>query len=167
MNIIDNISFCKKIGLFMNLIFRMIALLLTSFFKPGLSIDKPKNMLRLRVLPNDIDINLHMNNGRYLTICDLTRVDMFIRTGLAKTMIKEKWIPVISEHTMKYKKGLKLFQKYTVKMEVTGWDEKSFKMLHTFIVRERVVAEGTSLGVIVSKTGVVSPENVMKKVAGG
>ena len=148
----------------MNLILRMMALLIKSFFKERLPIEKPKNSLCLRVLPNDIDINLHMNNGRYLTICDLTRVDMFIRTGLAKTMIKEKWIPVISEHTMKYKKGLKLFQKYTIKMEVTGWDEKSFKMLHTFIVGERVVAEGTSCGVILSKTGVIPPEKVIKKV---
>ena len=96
----------------MNLILRMIALLMKSPFKPRLPIEKPKNSLHLRVLPNDIDINLHMNNGRYLTICDLTRVDMFIRTGLAKTMVKEKWIPVISEHTMKYKKALKVFQKY-------------------------------------------------------
>ena len=148
----------------MNLILRMTALLLGSFFKPGLSVVRPVNSLTLRVLPNDIDINLHMNNGRYLTICDLTRVDMFIRTGLAKTMVSEKWMPVISEHTMKYKKALKLFQKYEIRMEVTGWDGKAFQMLHTFVVGDRVVAEGTSLGVIVSKTGVVPPEDVMKKV---
>lgn len=148
----------------MNLIFRMLSLLVASFFKPQLPIEKPKNSITLRVLPNDIDINLHMNNGRYLTICDLTRVDMFLRTGLAKTMINEKWIPVISEHTMKYKKPLNLFQKYEIKMEVTGWDEKSFHMLHQFIVEGRTVAEGTSLGVVLSKTGVITPIEVMKKV---
>jgi len=148
----------------MNLIFRMIILLITSFFKSRLPVIKPKNSLSLRVLPNDIDINFHMNNGRYLTICDLTRVDMFIRTGLARTMVRENWIPVISEHTMKYKKGLKLFQKYDIYMEVTGWDEKAFKMIHTFIVNNRVVAEGTSLGVIVSKNGVIPPEQVIKSV---
>lgn len=142
-----------------------MSLFIKSFFKQRLPIEKPKNTLLLRVLPNDIDINLHMNNGRYLTICDLTRVDMFIRTGLAKTMIKEKWIPVISEHTMKYKKPLKLFQKYIIKMEITGWDDKSFKMLHTFVVNDRIVAEGTSCGVIVSKKGVIPPVDVMEKVA--
>jgi len=148
----------------MNLILRMITLLIASFFKSKLPVEKPRNSLILRVLPNDIDINLHMNNGRYLTICDLTRIDMFIRTGLAKTMINEKWMPVISEHTMKYKKALTLFQKYEVKMEITGWDERSFQMLHTFIVEDRVVAEGTSLGVIVTKSGVIPPVDVMKKV---
>lgn len=148
----------------MNLILRMIALLAASFFKPMLPIENPKNSLTLRVLPNDIDINFHMNNGRYLTICDLTRVDMFIRTGLARTMVNEKWMPVISEHTMKYKKPLKLFKKYEIKMEVAGWDDRAFQMLHTFLVGDRVVAEGTSLGLIVSKTGVVPPMEVMKKV---
>jgi len=148
----------------MNLIFRMISLLIKSYFKERLPIEKPENFLNLTVLPNDIDINFHMNNGRYLTICDLTRVDMFLRTGLAKTMLKEKWIPVISEHTMKYKKALKVFQKYKIEMEVTGWDEKSFQMLHTFKVKDRIVAEGTSLGVIVSKQGVVPPVEVMSKV---
>ncbi len=149
----------------MNLILRMIALLVASFFKSRLPIENPTNSLVLRVFPNDIDINLHMNNGRYLTICDLTRVDMFIRTGLAKTMINEKWMPVISEHTMKYKKALTLFQKYEIKMEIKDWDDRSFHMLHTFIVGGRVVAEGTSLGVIVSKSGVVPPVDVMRKVS--
>ena len=99
----------------MNLILRMIYVFVSSYFKEKLSIDKPINSLSLMVLPNDIDINLHMNNGRYLTICDLTRIDMFIRTGLAKTMMYEKWMPVISEHTMIYKKPLKLFKRYDVK----------------------------------------------------
>ena len=137
---------------------------LASYFKDHLPIVRPKNHLTLRVLPNDLDINLHMNNGRYQTICDLTRVDMFIRTGLAKTMVREKWIPIISEHTMKYKWPLKLFQKYQVQMEVTRWDEKAFYMTHVFILKGRVVAEGTSVGMIKGKEGTIAPELVMRRV---
>lgn len=148
----------------MNLIFRMFVLWMTSLFKARLPVEYPENILRLMVLPNDIDINLHMNNGRYLTICDLTRVDMFIRTGLATTMLREKWRPVISEHTMKYKRGLKLFQRYQVYMKVSHWDEKVFHMQHRFMVKGRVVAEGTSKGVIISKHGVVTPAEVMRHV---
>lgn len=148
----------------MSLIFRMIFLLIASFFKDRLPIVKPKNTLSMRVLPNDLDINMHMNNGRYLTICDLSRVDMFIRTGLAKTMQKEGWMPVIAEHTMKYKKPLNLFQKYIVEMEITGWDEKAFHMSHTFRIGHKLVAEGTSVGCVISKQGPVSPDTVMKKV---
>lgn len=147
----------------MNLIFRMIWLFITALFKPSLPHIKPTNQLTLRVLPNDLDINMHMNNGRYLTICDLTRVDMFIRTGLAGTMLKQKWIPIITEHTMKYKKALGPFEKYIVKMDVTGWDDRNFHMLHTFVVADHVVAEGTSKGVIYSKRdGVIPPEKVLE-----
>lgn len=42
----------------MNLILRMIILLVASIFKPKLPIEKPKNSLTLRVLPNDIDSTL-------------------------------------------------------------------------------------------------------------
>lgn len=148
----------------MNLFVRMFYLLAASFFKPRLPIEHPSNTLSQRVLPNDIDINRHMNNGRYLTICDLSRVDMFIRTGLAKTMMKKGWMPVISEHSMRYRKPLGLFQKYEVSMEITGWDEKFFNMTHTFKVGERIVAEGTSRGCVISKQGVIPPNDVMQTV---
>ncbi len=149
----------------MSLIFRMLWLLVSSLFKPRLPHIKPINELKMIVLPNDLDINLHMNNGRYLTICDLTRVDMFIRTGLARTMLRHGWMPIITEHTMKYKKALKPMQRYTVRMEVTGWDERNFDMRHTVLVGERVVAEGTSKGVIYSKRlGVIPPQQVMDTV---
>jgi len=148
----------------MNLYLRMIWLLVSSLFKPDLPARNPVNGFFLRVLPNDIDINLHMNNGRYLTICDLTRVDMFIRSGLARTMMIEKWMPVISEHTMRYKRPLRMFQKYHVKMHVVDWDDRVFNLTHSFVVNNKIVAHGTSKGVIVGKDGVVPPEQVIKTV---
>jgi acyl-CoA thioesterase FadM len=105
-----------------------------------------------------------MNNGRYLTICDLTRVDMFMRTGLAKTMIKEKWRPIIAEHTMIYKKPLKPFQKYELVMNIVDWDDRRFYLTHQFIANGVLMAEGTSQGVIVGAEGVVKPETVIERV---
>ena len=149
----------------MSLIFRMIWLLIAARFKPRLPHIKPYNELNMMVFPNDLDINMHMNNGRYLTICDLNRVDMFIRSGLARTMLKQKWMPIITEHTMIYRKALKPFQKYRVTMKVTGWDDRAFDMAHEFLVGDRLVAEGTSKGVIYSKKdGVIPPQKVMDTV---
>ncbi|KAG1647619.1 hypothetical protein GQR58_030448 [Nymphon striatum] len=42
--------------------------------------------MHLHVLPTDLDIAVHMNNGRYLTLADLGRWDMMIRNGFWKTM---------------------------------------------------------------------------------
>lgn len=48
----------------MSLIFRMILLFIASFFKDRLPIVHLENVLSMRVLPSDLDINMHMNNGR-------------------------------------------------------------------------------------------------------
>lgn len=142
----------------MNLIFRMLWVIIRSFFLERLEEGNYTSELSLRVLPNDIDINLHMNNGRYLTICDLNRVDVFARSGLLKAMFKRNWIPVIAEHTMNYKNPLGIFQSYDVKLEVLHWDEKYFYMKHTFSRDGRVMAEGTSKGCVYARgVGVVKP----------
>lgn len=149
----------------MNLIFRMLWVIVRSYFLKRIEMDRVTSSLSLRVLPNDIDINFHMNNGRYLTICDLNRVDVFARSGLLKAMFKRNWIPVIAEHTMTYKKPLNIFQRYEVSLEMVRWDEKFFYMTHTFTVGERVVAEGTSKGCVYARgKSVVSPADAIAAV---
>ncbi|MFA5825333.1 MAG: acyl-CoA thioesterase [Gallionellaceae bacterium] len=149
----------------MNLIFRMLFVIVRSWFRARIGVGNFTSELSLRVLPNDIDINFHMNNGRYLTICDLNRVDVFARSGLLKAMFKRNWIPVIAEHTMTYKKPLGIFERYEVKLEVTHWDEKYFYMTHTFRKGERIVAEGTSKGCVYARGfGVVKPDDALAAV---
>jgi acyl-CoA thioesterase FadM len=140
----------------------MLYVFILSIFRERLSADNLSNTLSLRVMPNDLDINFHMNNGRYLTICDLNRVDLFIRSGLLKAMFKRGWIPVIAEHTMTYKKPLNMFESFEVSMRVTHWDEKFFYMTHTFSKGERIVAEGTSKGCVYARgIGVISPNDAI------
>lgn len=149
----------------MSLLFRMLYVILMGRFRERLEVGNFVSVLNLRVLPNDLDINFHMNNGRYLTICDLNRIDLFARSGLLKAMFKRGWIPVIAEHTMSYKKPLGMFERFQVKLEVTKWDEKFFYMTHTFTVNERVVAEGTSKGCVYARgKGVVAPDEAIAAV---
>jgi len=56
-------------------------------------------------------------------------------------------------------------KEYQVKMKNTGWGEKTFHMIYTFIFANKVVAENTSCGVIVSKTSVIPPENMVETLA--
>ena len=148
----------------MSLIFRMIYAVITSLFKPRLHPDALKSSVPMWVLPNDLDINIHMNNGRYLTICDLASIDIFLRTGIGKLMFSREWMPVISESTMKYKRPLKLFQKYYVNIEVVSWDKKSFGLKYTFTVKGHIVAEGTSKACIISKAGVINTQKVYQEM---
>lgn len=148
----------------MNLFFRLLWIYFSSMKKPSISLAGLSNQLNMCVLINDLDLNLHMNNGRFLTICDLNRFDLFIRTGLLKVMRKNRWSPLISEHTMEYKKSLKLFQKYVVTMQITHWDDKFFYATHQFIKDNKVVASGTSKAVIRSRDGIVPTAQVLAAV---
>ena len=49
------------------------------------------------MLPNNIDIDGHMNNGRCLTMIDLMIVEYFVRVGFASAVIKRGWRRSISE----------------------------------------------------------------------
>ncbi len=148
----------------MNLIVRMLWVWLLSLRRERLPVGPSESRLSLRVFPNDLDVNLHMNNGRFLTICDLSRIDLFIRTGLVAAMRREKWAPIIVEHTMTYKRPLRLFQKFEAVMRLSHWDERGFYMTHQFIVGDRIAAEGTSVGVIRGRQGVVPPETVLARL---
>ncbi len=148
----------------MNLWFRLVYVFVLSLFRERLPVGKSVSSLRLRVLPNDLDINFHMNNGRFLTLCDLNRVDLFIRTGLLKTMVRRKWAPIIAEHTMTYRKPLRCFARFDMVMTLDKWDEKYFYMTHVFRRGDVIIAEGTSRGVVRSKQGVISPQEVLTAV---
>ncbi|WIX32154.1 acyl-CoA thioesterase [Salinicola sp. JS01] len=125
-----------------------------------------ENTLEGIVLPNDIDVNGHVNNGRFMTVCDLNRIDFFIRTGLARIMLQRKWMPIISYHDMNYYKSLKFGKRYRCGMSMERWDEKYFYMRHWFTnASGATVAEGVSRAVIRGRDGVISPEEVVAAVA--
>lgn len=118
----------------MNLYLRLIIVWLASYFKAGISDIATGSELVFRVLPNDLDANFHMNNGRYLTLMDLGRLDLVSRTGLLKVMSKRKCIPVLSAVKIRYRLPLGLFQKYRLTTRVVCWDDKWVFMEQRFII---------------------------------
>lgn len=96
--------------------------------------------ISFRVLPTDVDILWHMNNGRYLSMMDLGRLNFMIRTNFFKVLSKYKIYPVIASEMIRFKKSLGFFQKYTLTTQLLGWDDKFFYIKHFFKVREEIYA---------------------------
>ena len=149
----------------MNLYIRLLFIFFSARRRNRITTTNLVNEITTIVLPNDLDLNLHVNNGRYMTLCDFNRVDLFIRSGLAGLMVKNKWAPIVAEHTMTYIKPLSIFDKIRVSMEITHWDEKYFYSNHCFYKKDTKVAEGTSKSLIISrKDGSLQPEYVVEQV---
>ncbi len=115
----------------MNLIFRLIGLLLTVFFRSKLDL-LGESRINVQVWPNDLDIYGHMNNGRYLTIMDLGRFDLLVRTGLLKISARHRWKPLVGSVTIRFRRSLDPFQKYELCTRILCWDEKWFFMEQRF-----------------------------------
>ncbi len=80
--------------------------------------------LTLRVWPNDLDLNVHMNNGRYLTLMDLGRMDLMLRAGAMRLWFGRGWQPLIAVSMCRHFKALKVWQLFTLRTRVLGFDEK-------------------------------------------
>lgn len=119
----------------MNLYLRLLYMFLASFFKPRISQPLAETTLHFCVLPNDLDLNGHMNNGRYLTIMDIGRMDFVLRLRLAGYVIRNGYIPVLSSAAMRYRLPLLPFQKYRLTTRILCWDDKWVFMEHRFIIR--------------------------------
>lgn len=120
--------------------FRLVLLLMLSPFRKPVSPVGPC-VTPLRVWPNDLDVFMHMNNGAYLTIMDLARTDMMIRSGLLKPVVKQRWYPVVAGETIRFKRPLKLFQRYEITTHVACWDERAFYIIQTFSRGEKFLAK--------------------------
>lgn len=96
--------------------------------------------LTFRVWPSDIDVLMHMNNGRYLTLMDLGRVDSIIRSGVRRRLRDLGWYTVIAAETIRFRESLGLFAKFEMRTRVLGWDDKSFYIRQTFVRDDRVAA---------------------------
>jgi acyl-CoA thioesterase FadM len=144
----------------MNLWLRLIWMLLTARFRGPVQLFDT-SVVRLRVLPNDLDFNGHVNNGRYLSLADLGRLDFVIRTGAVRVAIANRTIPLIGDAVAKFRKDLKLFQRYDLQSRLLGWDEKWIFMEHRFVRGGRVAGVVIIRGQFRSSGGPLSPSTIL------
>ncbi|MBK1671704.1 MULTISPECIES: thioesterase family protein [Ectothiorhodospira] len=149
----------------MNLYFRLLLLMITMRFRPRLG-PLDESVLRMRVLPNDLDLNRHMNNARFLLLMDLGRVDLMFRSGMGRLVVQEKWMPVIASSMMRWRRSLMPFERFELRTRVLYWDDKWFYMEQRFVRQGRTVAIGLVKGLIRCKGGHVAPERVFAKSLG-
>ncbi len=147
----------------MNLFFRLIKVLLGTLGRPPLEL-LGESVVRFRVWPNDLDVNLHMNNGRYLTLMDLGRLDLMVRVGILRHLIRQRWRPVAASATIRYRRSLKPFRRFQIRTRLLCWDEQWIFFEQRFESEGRLVALGLIRALLRGSTGNVSTAEILKAV---
>jgi acyl-CoA thioesterase FadM len=123
----------------LNLYLRLLTLLLRlPFVRRKALFDVGR--IAFRVWPNDCDINLHLNNGRYLTFMDLGRVHLIAQIGLLGELWQRRWTPVLSAAEINFIRPIQPLQKFELVTRLLTWDEKYFYIEQRFVAGGRLCA---------------------------
>ena len=121
--------------------------------------------VRLRVWPNDLDFNLHLNNGRYLALADIARMHWFTRAGLLAVARRHEAYPMVGDVIAKFRRDLRAFQSFEIHTRLIGWDSKWGFLEHRFVRAGRVIAVVAIRGVFKGPSGPVEPAVLVQGVA--
>lgn len=136
----------------MNMFVRLLLLMLRVRLQRRLSIwDTARTSFRVN--PLDLDVLMHMNNGRYLSILDLGRMDLMLRSGSWKVTQQRGWYPVVAGQGITYRKSLQLLEKFEVHTRVMGLDESWVYMEQSFHRRGVLIADAIVRARFLKKSG--------------
>ena len=114
----------------------------------------------MRVLPTDVDLALHVNNGMYLSLMDLGRFDLMVRSGAWGTMRSKGWSPVVAAETITFRKSLNLGQRYTIETAIIGADERALYFEQRMVVNGDIYARAFIATRLISESGPVTNEEI-------
>ncbi len=86
-----------------------------------------------RVWPTDIDIFRHMNNGKFLSVMDISRYDLLVRNGVLDLFNREGWYPVVVGQTISYRKSLNPWKRFTIESRILGFDDQAVYLEQRFV----------------------------------
>ena len=120
-----------------------------------------------RVWPTDLDVFNHMNNGIFLSLLDLSRLDLSYRSGLWQAWKKLGWYPVVVAQTITYRKSLTPWQKFDIESKVIGWDDQAFYFDQRFVVGEEIYARViVRIRFLKKARGILAPGEVIEGSGG-
>ncbi len=102
---------------------------------------------KFRVLPTDLDILNHMNNGVWA---------IFKKLG---------WYPVVASETISFRKSLELWQPFVVESRLLGFDDKAVYVEQRFTVDGEIYTQAFIRGRFLKKSGgVVGIDELLEAV---
>ncbi|HEX4975047.1 MAG TPA: acyl-CoA thioesterase [Pseudomonadales bacterium] len=146
----------------MFILFRMIYTAIYQWFKKKASSAYEVVSLPLRVMPWDCDLNFHINNGRYLSIMDVARFQLYLATGLVPALMKHKWSPVVTSTHLLYRRSVNIFERYDLSSQFIGRTDKFLIVEHRFNAKGKTAVLSYVALAFRDKQGVVASDRLVE-----
>uniref|UniRef100_A0A670ZVZ9 Protein THEM6 n=1 Tax=Pseudonaja textilis TaxID=8673 RepID=A0A670ZVZ9_PSETE len=85
------------------------------------------------VLPFDLDLMWHMNNGRYAWKADFGRYWYMFSCGLIQTIWKKTHSTMMTSSSWRFRRSLKLWERFAIRTRMLCWDDHAFYLEQQFI----------------------------------
>lgn len=145
---------------------RMMGVALLAPLRPRLGL-LGESRLNFRVLPADLDYNIHMNNARYLALMDVGRVDLILRSGMWRAMWRNHWQAVLAGSIVRFRRPLKPFQPMQMVSRLIGWDDRWFYIDHRIASGDVLSCQAMVRGAFLGAEGIISPLHLAKALGEG
>ncbi|MFN0113716.1 MAG: acyl-CoA thioesterase [Paracoccaceae bacterium] len=122
---------------------------------------------RVTIWPWDLDAWAELNNGRTLTLFDLGRIPLGIRTGLDRTLREKRWGMTVAGSTVRYRRRVVLFDRLSMRTRCIGWDRRFIYMEQSLWRGEDCTGHLLLRSAIVGSGGIVDPAEAIGAMGQG
>ena len=85
-----------------------------------------------RVKPWDLDLNIHLNNAKYLKYLDKGRIEHILQSSPVRRLFENGYKLIVANTEISYLRSLLPFQKFKVCTRLSTWDHKYVYYEQTF-----------------------------------
>ncbi|MDO5703689.1 MAG: thioesterase family protein [Paracoccus sp. (in: a-proteobacteria)] len=111
--------------------------------------------------PWDLDPWIELNNGRTLTLYDLGRIPLVIRSGLIRTLREQGWGITVAGSSVRYRRRIRLFHRFTMLSRTLGWDDRFFYIEQSMWMDGQCCNQMLVRTAVTSDQGIVAPARVL------
>ncbi|WP_284164080.1 acyl-CoA thioesterase [Frigidibacter sp. SD6-1] len=114
--------------------------------------------------PWDLDFFLELNNGRTLTLFDLGRVPLGMRTGFNAALSRRRWGVAVAGSAIRYRRRVRAFDRVTIRTRCIGWDARFLYMEQSMWKGEDCTSQQVIRSAVTSKAGIVPVADVLAEM---
>lgn len=111
--------------------------------------------------PWDLDLWSELNNGRTLTLYDLGRIPLAMRTGLILPLRANRWGITVAGSSVRYRRRVRMFERFEMRSRCLGWDAKFLYMDQSMWRNGECTSQVLIRSAFTGRKGIVPPAEVL------